>query len=84
MPESRGKRKLLSDGYRASALQDEELWRWTVVRLYYHCTICYKMVKMVNIMCTSPQWEKKTKKQPSDALLSIMDAYPYIHTLFIL
>ena len=23
--------KLLSDGYRASALQDEELWRWTVV-----------------------------------------------------
>ena len=55
-----------------------------MVRLYYHCTICYKMVKMVNIMCTSPQWEKKTKKQPSDALLSIMDAYPYIHTLFIL
>ena len=31
--------KLLSDGYRASALQDEELWRWTVVTvvllLYY-------------------------------------------------
>ena len=31
--------KLLSGGYRASALQDEELWRWTVVTvvllLYY-------------------------------------------------
>ena len=27
---------------------------------------------------------EKKKKQPSDALLSIMDAYPYIHILFIL
>ena len=35
----KGEWKLFSDGYRASALRDEELWRWTVVTvvppLYY-------------------------------------------------
>lgn len=35
----KGEWKLFFDGYRASALGDEELWRWTVVTvvppLYY-------------------------------------------------